>query len=167
MDSDYTTTGTDALPSNLVGRAQRGDSDAFAALFHAHKTRIYSVCLRMTNNAADAEDLTQDAFLQVFRKIDTFRGASEFSTWLHRIAINTVLMRLRKKSLLKFLWTNPTAAPTARQCTANTGRRMIAWRAVSTAWHWPLQSKGFPRDAGRCSCCTKSKAMSTRKSQTC
>jgi RNA polymerase sigma-70 factor (ECF subfamily) len=99
VNSDYTTTSTDALHSDLVGRAQRGDSDAFAALFHAHKTRIYSVCLRMTNNAAEAEDLTQDAFLQVFRKIDTFRGDSAFSTWLHRIAVNTVLMRFRKKSL--------------------------------------------------------------------
>jgi RNA polymerase sigma-70 factor (ECF subfamily) len=53
----------------------------------------------MTNNAAEAEDLTQDAFLQVFRKIETFRGDSAFSTWLHRIAVNTVLMRFRKKSL--------------------------------------------------------------------
>jgi RNA polymerase sigma-70 factor (ECF subfamily) len=53
----------------------------------------------MTNNAAEAEDLTQDAFLQVFRKIATFRGDSAFSTWLHRIAVNTVLMHFRKKSL--------------------------------------------------------------------
>jgi RNA polymerase sigma-70 factor (ECF subfamily) len=83
----------------VVKRAQQGDSDAFATLFHAHKARIYSVCLRMTNNAAEAEDLTQDAFLQVFRKIATFRGDSAFSTWLHRIAVNTVLMHFRKKSL--------------------------------------------------------------------
>jgi len=53
----------------------------------------------MTNNAAEAEDLTQDAFLQVFRKIATFRGDSAFSTWIHRIAVNTVLMKFRKKSL--------------------------------------------------------------------
>ena len=99
MNSDYTTTGTVALDSDLVRRAQQGDLDAFAALFHAQKTRIYSLCLRMTNNAAEAEDVTQDAFLQVFRKIETFRGDSAFSTWLHRIAVNTVLMRLRKKSL--------------------------------------------------------------------
>jgi RNA polymerase sigma-70 factor (ECF subfamily) len=91
--------GTVPLDPNVVKRAQQGDSDAFAALFHAHKARIYSVCLRMTNNAAEAEDLTQDAFLQVFRKIATFRGDSAFSTWLHRIAVNTVLMHFRKKSL--------------------------------------------------------------------
>jgi RNA polymerase sigma-70 factor, ECF subfamily len=99
VNSDYPTTGTNALHSDLVRRAQRGDSDAFAALFHAHKMRIYSVCLRMTNNAAEAEDLTQDSFLQVFRKIESFRGDSAFSTWIHRIAVNTVLMRFRKKCL--------------------------------------------------------------------
>ena len=85
--------------SEVIKRAQKGDADAFAALFHAHKARIYSVCLRMTNNATEAEDLAQDTFLQVFRKIATFRGDSAFSTWLHRIAVNTVLMHFRKKSL--------------------------------------------------------------------
>ncbi len=99
MNSDSANTGTVPLDSDVIRRAQEGDSDAFAALFHAHKARIYSVCLRMTNNAAEAEDLTQDAFLQVFRKIATFRGDSAFSTWLHRIAVNTVLMHFRKKSL--------------------------------------------------------------------
>jgi RNA polymerase sigma-70 factor, ECF subfamily len=84
---------------DLVKRAQQGDSDAFASLFYAHKARIYSVCLRMTNNTAEAEDLTQDAFLQVFRKLSTFRGDSALSTWLYRIAVNTVLMHFRKKAL--------------------------------------------------------------------
>jgi RNA polymerase sigma-70 factor, ECF subfamily len=84
---------------DLVKRAQEGDADAFASLFHNHKARIYSVCLRMTNNTAEAEDLTQDAFLQVFRKLATFRGDSALSTWLYRIAVNTVLMHFRKKSL--------------------------------------------------------------------
>jgi RNA polymerase sigma-70 factor, ECF subfamily len=83
----------------LVKRAQHGDSDAFASLFNAHKARIYSVCLRMTNNTAEAEDLTQDAFMQVFRKLATFRGDSALSTWLYRIAVNTVLMHFRKKAL--------------------------------------------------------------------
>lgn len=83
----------------LVKRAQRGESEAFADLFHAHKGRIYSICLRMTNNTAQAEDLTQDAFLQVFRKLSTFKGNSALSTWLYRIAVNTVLMHFRKKAL--------------------------------------------------------------------
>lgn len=84
---------------DLVKRAQCGDADAFASLFHAHKAKVYSVCLRMTNNTAEAEDLTQDAFLQVFRKLATFRGDSALSTWLYRIAVNTVLMHFRKKAL--------------------------------------------------------------------
>lgn len=99
MNSDAANTGTIPLDSDLIKRAQRGDSDAFAALFHAHKSRVYSLCLRMTNNAAEAEDLTQDAFMQVFRKLATFRGDSALSTWLYRIAVNTVLMHFRKKSL--------------------------------------------------------------------
>src|SRR5258708_11703629 len=85
--------------SDRITRAQEGDSDAFAWLFHAHKARVYSVCLRLTNNTAEAEDLTQDAFVQVLRKLATFRGDSALSTWLYRIAVNTVLMRFRKKAL--------------------------------------------------------------------
>jgi len=85
----------------LIARAQRGDEEAFAALFEAHKRRVYSLCLRMTGNTAEAEDLTQEAFLQLFRKISTFRGESAFSTWLHRLAVNVVLMHLRKKGLLQ------------------------------------------------------------------
>ncbi len=99
VNSDSTITRTVALSTDLIKRAQEGDSDAFGALFQTHRSRIYSVCLRMTSNAAEAEDLTQDAFLQAFRKITKFRGDSAFSTWLHRIAVNTVLMQFRKNSL--------------------------------------------------------------------
>jgi RNA polymerase sigma-70 factor (ECF subfamily) len=86
-----------ASETQLVARAQHGDEEAFAALFEMHKRRVYSLCLRMTGNTAEAEDLTQEAFLQLFRKISTFRGESAFSTWLHRLAVNVVLMHLRKK----------------------------------------------------------------------
>ena len=82
----------------LIRRAQAGDQQAFAALYLVHKRRIYSLCLRMVHNVADAEDLMQEAFLQVHRKLHTFRGESAFSTWLHRVAVNVVLMSLRKKS---------------------------------------------------------------------
>jgi RNA polymerase sigma-70 factor, ECF subfamily len=85
--------------ADLVTRAQKGEESAFEALFVQHKQRVYSLCLRMTGNTADAEELTQEAFLQVFRKIQTFRGESAFSTWLHRLSVNTVLMRLRKKKV--------------------------------------------------------------------
>jgi RNA polymerase sigma-70 factor (ECF subfamily) len=87
-----------SLSADLIRRAQQGDSEAFATLFHAHKMRVYSLCFRMTNNAAEAEDLAQDAFLQVFRKLATFRGDSALSTWLYRIAVNTVLMHFRRKT---------------------------------------------------------------------
>jgi RNA polymerase sigma-70 factor (ECF subfamily) len=81
----------------LVQRAQGGDEQAFATLFQLHKKRVYSVCLQMTKDVADAEDLTQEAFLQVFRSVNSFRGDSAFSTWLHRVAVNTVLMKLRRR----------------------------------------------------------------------
>lgn len=64
-----------------------------------HSRRVYSLCLRMVGNTAEAEDLAQEAFLQLFRKIETFRGESAFSTWLHRMVVNVVLMKLRKKTL--------------------------------------------------------------------
>jgi len=80
-----------------IDRAKRGDADSFEALYGLHKRRVYPLCLRMTGNAADAEDLTQEAFLQLYRKIATFRGESAFSTWLHRLTVNVVLMHLRKK----------------------------------------------------------------------
>ena len=78
--------------------AQQGDAAAFERLYRLHSRRVYSLCLRMVGNTAEAEDLTQEAFLQLFRKIATFRGESAFSTWLHRLAVNVVLMKLRKKS---------------------------------------------------------------------
>ena len=81
----------------LVQRAQQGDEEAFATLFELHKWRVYSVCLRMTKEATAAEDLTQEAFLQVFRNLGSFRGDSAFSTWLHRVAVNTVLISLRRR----------------------------------------------------------------------
>src|ERR1700687_2344811 len=79
--------------------AQAGVGAAFEMLSHLHGRRVYALCLRMVNNPSDAEDLMQEAFLQLFRKIGTFRGESAFSTWLHRMTVNVVLMRLRKKAL--------------------------------------------------------------------
>jgi len=85
--------------ATLIERAKLGDAEAFESLYNLHKRRVYSLCLRMTANTAAAEDLTQEAFLQLFRKIGTFRGESASSTWLHRMAVNVVLMQLRKKGL--------------------------------------------------------------------
>jgi RNA polymerase sigma-70 factor (ECF subfamily) len=81
----------------LIHQARDGDADAFAALYETHKRRIHAVCLRMTNNVTEAEDLAQDAFICVFRKISTFRGDSAFATWIHQVTVNTVLMHFRRK----------------------------------------------------------------------
>jgi len=85
--------------AEIIGKAQAGDVHSFEALYDRHKRRIFSLCLRMTRNYAQAEDLTQEAFLQLHRKIASFRGESAFSTWLHRLSLNIVLMHLRKKGL--------------------------------------------------------------------
>jgi RNA polymerase sigma-70 factor (ECF subfamily) len=85
--------------AEAIERAKQGDAKSFEVLYELHKRRVYSLCLRMTSNTAEADDLTQEAFLQLFRKIGTFRGESAFSTWLHRMAVNVVLMQLRKKGL--------------------------------------------------------------------
>src|ERR1700689_4506782 len=98
-NSNHSPPAANATPAEILARAQTGDHSAFAELYSMHKRRIYSLCLRMVGNVAEAEDLTQEAFLQLHRKIATFRGESAFSTWLHRLSINVVLMQLRKKGL--------------------------------------------------------------------
>src|ERR1700722_13380482 len=92
---------SDTPEEELVTQAQQGDAGAFEQLYRRYSKRVYYLCLRMVKNEAEAEDLTQEAFLRVFRKIHTFQGKSAFSTWLHRVAVNTVLMSLRKKRRLE------------------------------------------------------------------
>lgn len=109
MNTDASRTGTVARTrraetgelseADAIRLAQKGDAAAFEQLYRLHSRRVYALCLRMVGNTAEAEDLAQEAFLQLFRKIHTFRGESAFSTWLHRLAVNVVLMKLRKKSL--------------------------------------------------------------------
>jgi RNA polymerase sigma-70 factor (ECF subfamily) len=107
----------------LVSRAQAGDEPAFQELFDTHKRRVYSLCLRMTCSTADAEDLTQETFLRVFRKIESFRGQSTFYTWLHRLATNLELMHLRKKRLQSISLDEPQTSreqePFTRGCAQN------------------------------------------------
>ncbi|PYU24086.1 MAG: RNA polymerase subunit sigma-24 [Acidobacteria bacterium] len=79
--------------------AQGGDAAAFEHIYRTHSRRVYGLCFRMTGNPTLAEDLTQEIFLQVFRKIQTFRAEAAFSTWLYRLAVNVVLMRRRVKTL--------------------------------------------------------------------
>lgn len=82
--------------AGLIARAKRSDSQAFEQLYRMHIDRVYGLCLRMTGNTHEAEDCAQEAFIQAWNKLDRFRGASAFGTWLHRIAVNAVLGRFRK-----------------------------------------------------------------------
>lgn len=83
-----------------VRLAQRGDASAFETIYQLHSRRVYALCLRMLGDPVEAEDLAQEAFLQLFRKIGTFRGESAFSSWLHRLTANVVLMSFRRKKPL-------------------------------------------------------------------
>ena len=100
--SDYSPrmvrTGKDEIAdeATLIRRAKRSDRQAFEALYRMHLDKVYGLCLRMTGNVSEAEDCTQDAFIQAWNKLAKFRSDSAFATWLHRIAVNTVLGRMRK-----------------------------------------------------------------------
>jgi RNA polymerase sigma-70 factor (ECF subfamily) len=85
----------------VVARAQAGDSDAFTELYNKFKSKVSGQIYKMTRDSYRTEDLTQDVFITVFRKLPKFQGHSAFSTWLYRVAFNVVLMdvRSRKKRL--------------------------------------------------------------------
>jgi RNA polymerase sigma-70 factor (ECF subfamily) len=84
-----------AAQMHLIRCAQAGDSEAFSALYETHRRKVYSICLRITGEPSEAEDCAQEAFLQCFLQLSTFRGDAALSTWLHRLTVNVVLMRLR------------------------------------------------------------------------
>ena len=81
----------------LTRRAARGDSAAFEELYRLHHRRVYTLCLRMTQNEAEAEDITQDIFIVLMHKAGDYRAEASFTTWLHRLTVNQVLMHFRKK----------------------------------------------------------------------
>jgi len=83
----------------LAAASAAGDAAAFEKLYQLHHRRVFSLCLRMMGNATEAEDLTQDVFVQLYRKIGSFRGDSAFTTWLHRMTVNQVLMHFRKRGV--------------------------------------------------------------------
>jgi RNA polymerase sigma-70 factor (ECF subfamily) len=83
--------------NEAIRLAQQGDAAAFEYIYQQHCGRVFALCLRMLRDPVEAEDLAQEVFIQLFRKIHTFRGESAFSTWLHRLTANLVLMHLRRK----------------------------------------------------------------------
>lgn len=95
----------------LAQRSAGGDTGAFEVLYRKHYRRVYALCLRMMSNPVEAEDMTQDVFLQLFNKIGMFRGESAFTTWLHRMTVNQVLMHFRKKSTRSELLTDEGETP--------------------------------------------------------
>jgi len=92
------TTTTDIVSDEAawIIQAKRSDARAFESLYRLHIDKVYGLCLRMTGNVSEAEDCAQEAFIQAWNKLSKFRGDSAFATWLHRIAVNTVLGRIRK-----------------------------------------------------------------------
>ena len=94
--------------AELVMRACRGDTGAFEDLYRQHVGRVYGLCLRMTGHPESAEDLTQDTFVNAWRSLPGYEGRSSFSTWLHRIAVNTVLEKRRGPAKAEVLSEDPT-----------------------------------------------------------
>ena len=94
--SDFSSEYSESLAVRL---AQQGAVRSFETLYQLHKRSVFALCLRMTRNLADADDLTQQVFLQLYRKIYTLRGEALLSHWLHRVTVNTVLMHLRRKKM--------------------------------------------------------------------
>ena len=88
-----------ASDHQLTQAAAAGDMMAFEELYSRHSRRVYSLCLRMTANTAEAEDLSQEVFIQLYRKAGSFRGESQFTTWLHRLTVNQVLMHFRRRGV--------------------------------------------------------------------
>jgi RNA polymerase sigma-70 factor (ECF subfamily) len=108
MASNAITVRSDAgVSAALAGEEMSG----FEELYRKHYRRVYSICLRMTGNVAEAEDLTQEVFIQLHRKLDSFRGESAFTTWLHRLTVNQVLMHFRKRSVRSELTTDDGEMP--------------------------------------------------------
>lgn len=130
----------DAEP-DLVRRAQQRDAAAFASLYRAHVGRVYALCLRMTADVPFAEELTQQAFIGAWDKLPLFRGESAFGSWLHRLAVNTVLMALRARARLaaRVFFTDdpaahestPTASPTRPELVAQAGTRLDLEQAIA------------------------------------
>jgi len=89
----------EASDIELCRLATNGNLPAFELIYQRYHRRTFALCLRMTNSQTEAEDLTQEVFIQLFRKVGSFRGDSAFSTWLHRLTVNQVLMYFRRRSV--------------------------------------------------------------------
>jgi RNA polymerase sigma-70 factor, ECF subfamily len=96
MQGERPVSRTRSHSDDVLARAQAGAPDAFSELYMLHRKRVFTICLRMVRDFSLAEDLTQETFLRLHRKLNTFRGEALFTTWLHQITVNIVMMTLRK-----------------------------------------------------------------------
>jgi RNA polymerase sigma-70 factor (ECF subfamily) len=112
---------------------QRGDREAFSRLVEKYQRDVYRLCYRYVNNHHDANDMAQEVFLKAFRAIERFRGASSFSTWLYRIAVNTCLnfRALRRPEQQPLTETLPDAAPPVAERLEQGERAALVRDAVS------------------------------------
>jgi RNA polymerase sigma-70 factor (ECF subfamily) len=119
--------------SEVIARARRGDLAAFEHLYRRHVPHVYAVCLRLTGDARRAEEMTQTAFIQLWRKLPLFRGESAFATWLHRLAVNTVLMEFRsaKRREERVVGTSDPAALETAQHAGPAGLRLDLEQAIA------------------------------------
>jgi RNA polymerase sigma-70 factor (ECF subfamily) len=122
----------------LVGAAQAGDAAAFEQLYRQHVGRVYALCLRLTADADQAMQLTQDAFVQAWRKLPAFRGESALGTWLHRLTVNVVLdwrraeaRRRGRESVLYPVEQLDDAARSRAHAPARVGERLDLERAIA------------------------------------
>jgi RNA polymerase sigma-70 factor (ECF subfamily) len=116
-----------------IERTLKGDMAAFEVLYRMHVDRVYAICLRLTGSRELADRLTQDVFVQTWEKLSTFRGESAFTTWLHRLAVNTVLQDRRKEKRLqdRFLPTGDEAVASTPFTTPAVGMRIDLERAIA------------------------------------
>lgn len=119
--------------TEAVRRAQEGDADAFEVVYRAHASRVYALCVRMAGDAGHARELMQDVFIRAWEKLGTFRGESAFGSWLHRLAINVVLMdrRLAARRAEDWIESDETEARLLPSPEVPTGLRMDLDQAIA------------------------------------
>jgi len=124
-------------PDEALARlAANGNAAAFDEIYSRHRSFVYSIALRMTGNAADAEDLTQESFVSVFRRVGSFRGDALFTTWLYRLVINQVKMHFRYRNSRPEMQASDLEIPEpwmAMACRTDPGERLIDGLAIEKA----------------------------------
>ena len=131
---DFVVTETPDQESDVIRRAQERDLRAFECLYRLHVSRVHAICLRMTASAGRAEELTQQAFLTVWTKLPLFRGESAFTSWLHRVAVNTVLAEMRadqRRTRRVFGTADPAAFETPAPASVPAGTRLDLEQAIA------------------------------------